>query len=313
MTLNLYQKIAITTVVATLFLIFVGGLVRASGAGLGCPDWPKCFGVWIPPLDAADLPAEYNQSEFNVVKTWTEYINRLVGVVIGLLIIATFATSLRYRKTKPAITWCSGIALILVVFQGWLGGQVVETGLAAWLITIHMMLAFVIVNVLLYATFKATEEHWDIEIPIDGQKKLFYWGSALLVLTLIQVVIGTQVREGIDIIKDVAIAPPRETWLDMVGNIFLIHRSYSWIILINTGMLFFLDKKYEISGFTKRVLIWIYMLIAVQMFAGIGLNYLDMPAILQILHLTSVAVLVCAEFLLLLSARFAQKNVTEAL
>ena len=117
MTLNLYQKIAITTVVATLFLIFVGGLVRASGAGLGCPDWPKCFGVWIPPLDAADLPAEYNQSEFNVVKTWTEYINRLVGVVIGLLIIATFATSLRYRKTKPAITWCSGIALILVVFQ----------------------------------------------------------------------------------------------------------------------------------------------------------------------------------------------------
>lgn len=304
MKLNVYQKIAITTVIATLFLIFVGGLVRASGAGLGCPDWPKCFGVWVPPLDVADLPAGYDAAEFNVVKTWTEYVNRLIGVVIGLLIIATFVCSIIvYRKSKPLIVWCSGVALVLVVFQGWLGGQVVETGLDEWLITIHMLLAFIIVNILLYAAYKSTEERWTISLSEDHKKQLFMIGSSLLALTLIQVIIGTQVREGIDVIKDVATAPPRSTWLESVGSIFLIHRSFSWLILINTGVLIYMQNKMGVEGFLKKVLLWIYALILVQLIAGIGLNYLDMPAVLQIVHLTSVAILVCAEFLLILGAR----------
>ena len=156
MNFNTYQKVALTTVGATIFLIFVGGLVRASGAGLGCPDWPKCFGMWIPPLSAAELPAAYDASAFNVYKTWTEYINRLIGVVIGLLIMATFALSFRYRKVKPSITISSGTAFILVLVQGWLGGQVVATGLDEWLITLHMILAMIIMLTLIYAVFKAS-------------------------------------------------------------------------------------------------------------------------------------------------------------
>ena len=101
MKLNAYQKTAIVTVFATLFLILVGGLVRAAGAGLGCPDWPKCFGTWIPPTSADALPAGFDESQFNVWKTWIEYINRLIGVLIGFLITATFALSFRYRKEKP--------------------------------------------------------------------------------------------------------------------------------------------------------------------------------------------------------------------
>ncbi|MDX1672627.1 MAG: COX15/CtaA family protein, partial [Balneolaceae bacterium] len=130
MKFNSYQKIALTTVFATLFLIFVGGLVRAAGAGLGCPDWPKCFGLWIPPVSAAELPAGYDPSQFNVFKTWLEYVNRLIGVVVGMLITATFVLSFRYRKNDPAVFYSSLAAFLLVVFQGWLGGQVVISGLS---------------------------------------------------------------------------------------------------------------------------------------------------------------------------------------
>jgi heme a synthase len=152
--LNAYQKTALLTVAATIFLIFVGGLVRASGAGLGCPDWPKCYGRWIPPLTVADLPPGYDPAEFNALKTWTEYINRLIGVLVGLFITATFLQSFRYWKTLPSVVVASFAALVLVVFQGWLGGQVVRSGLSEGIITAHMILAMVLLTTLLYAVYQ---------------------------------------------------------------------------------------------------------------------------------------------------------------
>jgi cytochrome c oxidase assembly protein subunit 15 len=118
-----FYKLCLTTLVAVYFLIAVGGIVRATGSGMGCPDWPKCFGNWVPPTSIEQLPPDYKESysalrekknvkfakylqvigmtdtankilndqsilveaDFNAVKTWIEYLNRLVGVVIGLL------------------------------------------------------------------------------------------------------------------------------------------------------------------------------------------------------------------------------------
>ena len=90
-----YRRIALITLASVYFLILVGASVRASGAGMGCPDWPTCFGQWIPPTNEAQLPGNYQEiyaelgyrdTQFNVVKTWTEYANRLIGVTIGFLI-----------------------------------------------------------------------------------------------------------------------------------------------------------------------------------------------------------------------------------
>ncbi|HEX4914405.1 MAG TPA: COX15/CtaA family protein, partial [Vicinamibacterales bacterium] len=89
MRLTSFQRLALWTTAATYFLILVGGLVRASGAGLGCPDWPRCFGSWIPPASAAALPPQFDISQFNPTLMWTEYLNRLLGVIVGLLILAT--------------------------------------------------------------------------------------------------------------------------------------------------------------------------------------------------------------------------------
>ncbi len=300
MKLNAFQKTAIGTVFATLFLIFIGGLVRASGAGLGCPDWPRCFGTWVPPTSLSDLPSQYDPSQFNVLKTWTEYINRLVGVTIGLFIIATFLRSFSYRKTTPSVFYSSGIALALVLFQGWLGGQVVKTGLSEFMITLHMILALVLVLTLLYATFKASEHYVSFQITSQQRKKLMSVLFVILVLSVVQIFLGTQVREGIDVIKNAENVIPRSEWVAQTGEIFSIHRTFSWLFVFATIYLFFVIRNEKIEGQLKKVSIYIIGLIVLQMLIGIGLNYLDMPRVLQIAHLVSFSVLMCFEFLLLL-------------
>ena len=308
MKLNTFQKTAITTVGATLFLILVGGLVRAAGAGLGCPDWPKCFGMWIPPTTLADLPAGFEPSQFNVYKTWIEYLNRLVGVVIGLLITATFFLSVKYRKEKPSVFYSSAAAFVLVLFQGWLGGVVVKTGLHEGLITAHMLVAMIIVTTLLYATFEATSDLLKIRIEESFRTKLLWGTWILLGLTIAQLVLGTQVREAIDVIKEAAIVPSRSVWIDQVGSIFPIHRSFSWLVIFAGAYLFYALNKNKAEGLVLRLGNLNVIMVLLQVLIGLGLYYLDMPRILQVLHLVGMAVMVCTQFLLILVVREAEKS-----
>ncbi len=303
MKLNTYQKTAITTVIATLFLILVGGLVRATGAGLGCPDWPKCFGVWIPPTNVADLPEGFTPDQFNVWKTWTEYVNRLIGVVIGLLIIATFVLSFRYRKTKPSIFWASFAALILVLFQGWLGGEVVKSGLYEGLITLHMVLAMVIVSTLLYAAFKASSEFVTVNISEVTKKQLFSIGVVLFGLTVIQLILGTQVREAVDVIKEAAYVPPRDTWIEQIGSVFSIHRSFSWLLLGVALYLWYYLWKNKLDGFINQLGYINVALVIGQVLVGIILQVFHLPKPFQVIHLVGIALMICGQFLMLLTIK----------
>ena len=87
-----FRRLALNTLITLYLLIVAGGVVRSTGAGMGCPDWPKCFGRWVPPTEISELPHDYKQIygaklkgeiEFNPVKTWTEYVNRLLGININ--------------------------------------------------------------------------------------------------------------------------------------------------------------------------------------------------------------------------------------
>jgi cytochrome c oxidase assembly protein subunit 15 len=310
MKLNTYQKVAITTVLATVFLIFIGSLVRASGAGLGCPDWPKCFGMWIPPTSAADLPAQFDASEFNVVKTWTEYVNRLIGVLIGILITATFVLSFRYKKSKPAVFYSSGAAFLMVLYQGWLGGQVVKTGLHEGLITLHMVLAMAIMGVLLYAVFKATSHMIDSHLEDKVRQKLYWSILVLLIFTVAQVVLGTQVREAVDVIKNSMTPPPRTQWLDIIGNIDEIHRTFSWSVFLSGLYTYYLSMRKTSSVLVQWLGRVIMAFILLQIAVGVGLYYFGIPPVLQILHLTAMAIMFCLEFLLLLVVRLSEKRIS---
>ena len=160
----LFRKLGIATIITVYLLVLAGGIVRSTGSGMGCPDWPKCFGMLVPPTEASQLPANYQQIyaaklhgevEFNVTKTWIEYLNRLLGALTGIIVFATFIASFTYWKKDKTITILSFLGVILIGANGALGKYVVDSFLKPGIVTLHMMLAILVIFVLLYAIARA--------------------------------------------------------------------------------------------------------------------------------------------------------------
>jgi cytochrome c oxidase assembly protein subunit 15 len=300
--LDTFQKLAIATTAATYVLIMVGGLVRAVGAGLGCPDWPKCFGSWVPPLRADQLPAGFDPLQFNAALTWTEYLNRLLGVMVGVLIFSTLAAAIvRHRRTRRVL-WPTGAAFLLVGFQGWLGGRVVAHGLEPWIVTAHLVVALVIVSLLLYATVNAFFPD-DAPAPSPERRRIGRGACALIALTLGQVAVGTQVRSRID---DAAAAGQalREEWLGAVGAVDTVHRSTALVVLAGAIALFVAVRRRPQGG--PGLLLGVGALVVALTLAQIGagaiLATLGLPRAAQVAHLTLASLLLGAETLVALLA-----------
>jgi protoheme IX farnesyltransferase len=141
--LNRFAKLAVAASIATYVLIVVGGLVRATDSGLGCPDWPACFGKWVPP---AELHA------------WIEHSHRLVAALaVGPLVAAvgliTLFTARRRDRTLLAAALVTGI---LVILQALLGGQVVIQQLRAELVTAHLAMALTVLALTILIADRAT-------------------------------------------------------------------------------------------------------------------------------------------------------------
>lgn len=297
-----FHRLAVVTLVATLLLIAVGSMVRVSGAGLGCPDWPTCWGCWFPPSDVSQIDSEkYDTSQFNITKMWIEYVNRMVGVTIGFLVLATFVKSFRYARVSPPVFWGSTAAFVLVVSNGWLGGQVVKSGLKPGIITLHMGLAIAQALALIWVVHLTRAENR----PTPGSKKLQHWVVGLLFITLLQLLLGTQVREFIDFhIKDGTL--PRSEWIPSLNQQDHLHRFLSWFVA-GAGLLL-VQKTWNFpkDSTSRKLSVWILALILLEVIVGITLAYTGMPPPSQVLHLLLSTGLVCLEFMLLLECMESQ-------
>jgi cytochrome c oxidase assembly protein subunit 15 len=302
--LSSFQSLALWTTGTTYFLILVGGLVRASGAGLGCPDWPRCFGSWVPPASAADLPAGFEPSQFNFALMWTEYLNRLLGVTVGLLIFATLVSAWRHHRHTPRIFWPTLASFLLVGFQGWLGGVVVQQELAAWLVTLHMVVALVIVSLLLYATVYAFFIGGAAERARGRTRRPLAWSAlVLIVITLAQVVVGTQVREGVDAALDDGVA--RAAALARVGAFDFWHRELALVVMAGTAVVVWLVwTRHRYEQALVRAAMATAALVAVQVMLGLTMAYLTLTPPAQIAHLTASSLLLGAETVVFLLARW---------
>ena len=302
--LSSFQTLALWTTGTTYFLILVGGLVRASGAGLGCPDWPRCFGSWIPPASAAELPAGFEVSQFNPTLMWTEYLNRLLGVTVGLLIFATLISAWRHHRRTPRIFWPTLAAFLLVGFQGWLGGVVVHHERAAWMVTVHLVVALVIVSLLLYATVYAFFAE-GAAVPLHGSaRRLLLWTTSVLIaITLLQVILGTQVREGID--EAMASGFARADALAAVGRFDLWHREAAWFVIAATAILAgVVWTRHEHEVALTRATLLVMALVASQLLLGVWMAYVGLTPPAQVAHLTGSSLLLGAETLVLLLAQW---------
>lgn len=305
-----FRKLGVWTIGAVYVLILVGGIVRATGSGMGCPDWPKCFGTWVPPTDVSQLPLNYKEIfgaklkgevEFNAVKTWVEYINRLVGVLIGFLVFATFVSSIRsFWKKDRAIVWLSFIAFLLVGFEGWLGSKVVSSELHPVMITLHMLLSIVIVFILLYAVARSYTSVIKVENIKDAGSISFLLTSLILISTG-QVLLGTQVREMVDQVAIIMGEALRSEWAANLGGKYETHRWFSLVVVaLHVLFLYRILKNNSVKGIIYQFSIGLIVLIAIEMTSGLVLGYLGLPTYAQPVHLTVAILILGVQFVLYL-------------
>ena len=353
-----FRFVGILTVVSVYLLILVGGVVRSTGSGMGCPDWPKCFGSWVPPTEASQLPANYKEvytaqrvaknqklartlqrmgfaqvagsifahptqyieTDFNPIKTWIEYVNRLLGALIGIFVFLTVVFALPYWRQDRAIFWLAFASFLLTGVQGYLGSLVVSTNLLPVMVTVHMALALVIVALLLYAVDRARWEQGNLA-PRMKQRELTnvlseakrpaatlqFWLWAALLLTFWQIVLGTQVREQVDIVSAAAGYVGREKWVAKLGSVFSLHRTISAaVMLLNVYVGY---ELWQLAQQRLRNLVTVTLiLIGLEILAGIVLASFALPAAVQPIHLTLATVLFGIQFLTLLAVAHARKS-----
>ena len=328
----LFVKISLISVYV---IILAGSTVRMTGSGMGCPDWPKCFGHLIPPTSEDQLNwnpnkefdkglmiikddvlfvakkkflsgAEFNvqnweeytkhdYAKFNVTHTWVEYINRLVTVVTGLFFLLMIITSLGYWKEKKKLVLLSFFALFLMLFEAWLGKTVVDSNLAVSKITIHMLVALLIVGVLLFIHFQTRRNR---SFRKDRLFRILIFTA--FGLTLFQIILGIDVREFVDEqLKSLGFENKELIQLEANTN-FLIHRSFSVLVVFINGWLFLRNRKLNLGYSLPN---WIVAILSIEILAGVLMFYFNFPFGTQVIHLLFAALLFGVQFYLILQER----------
>lgn len=288
-----FVKWAKITLVSIFLIIVAGGVVRTTESGMGCPDWPKCFGQWIPPTDVSELPENYadtyaekygySDTTFNVFHTWTEYVNRLVGFLSGNFSLILFVLAIVYYIRKKRDGWLIPLTFLLLAlmgFQAWLGAKVVYSELNVNKITIHMVMAMVIVALLLFIIARAQRLIKQVNFSKDN---VFLWLLIVaIIISFVQVILGTQVRQEIDTISEALSDGNRNTWIEQLTGIFKFHRSFAILVLLLNGWLIFRNWKHKLG---HNLVNWLVPVLLIEAVSGIVLVYMDMPAAMQPVHL----------------------------
>ncbi|MBJ33996.1 MAG: heme A synthase [Flavobacteriaceae bacterium] len=312
------------SLIVVYLVIAAGATVRMTGSGMGCPDWPKCFGYFIPPTDAAQLEWKPNtkysegnviinnerllvafasfttNDQFNIDKwepytkhdyavfdakhTWIEFINRLLGAVSGLAILILFGFSIKWIRKKPIIFIFSLLSLLGILFQAWLGKIVVESNLLPMKISLHMLMALLLVGFLLVVRVASKS----FGLSKKPSRKISILLYSTFVLTLVQIALGIEVRQYIDaqVVRWGYDSP--QYWLAAPELSFYIHRSSSILVLLANAWLFVSVVKEQLEKFFIRVILW---LIGGEVALGIAMFYFDFPFATQPLHLVVATLL----------------------
>ena len=325
------------SLVLVLLVILAGSLVRMTGSGMGCPDWPKCFGYFIPPTDVSQIEwksntnfkkgiiikfeerlifakddfksgsyidlnnwndyTKHDYSDFDPVKTWIEFLNRLIGLVAGLATLSMLFLSISLWKKKKTIFFISLAIVLGMGFQAWLGKLVVDSNLAPYKITTHMLMALVIVSLLIYSIFLIKGNTYNIVVQNNSLKILIVFS---VLISLIQITIGTQVREFVDIQYDSFGPEKKEMWLTNPNFYFYFHRSFSILIFLVNLILFYLAyRKKMYLGIIEKIMFIIFLEIVV----GIAMYYGDFPLLSQPIHLILATLLFSYQFYWMLHIR----------
>ena len=344
-TLQQTKKRLHTTGKIALICMFVfllaGSFVRVTDSGMGCPDWPKCYGYYIPPTDISTVSLQegrtyskgqmviyhdtlwitetefkytsgfwktnsgsesalkvypkHQYAEFNAFHTWTEFINRLLVGLPGIpILIMTLLSLAYYKKSKdywPIIYSVSTI--IIMLFEAWLGKMVVDKTLNSPTVTLHMLGSLGIFLSLMFL-IRRTNDRPPFKIPAILRKTL----SFFFIIHLVQLLLGTQVRESVDLLLKSGIG--RDILIDNLPVGFKIHRSFSILIVILATMMYLQYRRLEIQ---PRKFKYLFVVLGFEILFGVGMAYLGIPRFLQPLHLLFSIILFALSGMLLLESK----------
>ncbi len=331
-----FPRITKITLISVYLIFLAGAVVRMTGSGMGCPDWPKCFGYLIPPTSEKQITwqpekefqkgmiivkdevlfvaendittsavfninnwqkyTKHNYAKFNKFHTWTEYINRLASVVSGFVFIFLVLGSIKFWKENKTVPILAFLALFLMGFEAWLGKTVVDTNLKPTVITIHMVVGLIIVAILLYLLFLVKERNKNYIYSSLFNKLLI----VSVVFSLVQIAMGTQVRQFIDQQVKLHGFDNKQYSLLNPNFKFYFHRSFTIaIVLVNLGM-FYLN---QIKNLGHKLVNWVVFLIFLETITGILMYYADFPLGTQATHLLAGAILFGLQFYLWLESR----------
>jgi cytochrome c oxidase assembly protein subunit 15 len=303
--MHLFKRISLLTTAAVYFLIFVGGLVRVSGAGLGCPDWPRCFGRWIPPLNLSQLPSDIDPARFNFTLAWIEYVNRLIGVGVGLLVLLVAILAIRCGRhagiVAPAIA-----AALLIAFQGWQGSVVVSSELEPFIVTLHMLLAFVIAGLLVVVTFRAYALDHAGRATTSPTGTLQLWLLPLWAVTVFQVLVGTQVREALEVAATRFPLFSDLQLMSQTGKSELLHSplGVGLAVLLCLAGVVMLMRRRQLSTLAVQAAWTMIALGLLEVMIGGLMWSVGLHPVLQVMHLWVAAILAGVVLVALLAVRY---------
>ncbi len=338
--LPLFVKLSLISV----YIIFLAGsVVRMTGSGMGCPDWPKCFGYYIPPTSEEQITwqpntdykkgmiiikdealyvaqkdvktyltfttnnwekyTKHEYATFNKFHTWTEYINRLSSAVAGIFFLLLIVSAFKYWKENKEITILAWLAFFLMLVEAWMGKLVVDSNLKPTLITIHMVGGLIIIALLLRLLFITSDTTLDSSQSKKTHKHHSIFSKLLIIsaiFSLIQIAVGTQVRQFIDEqVKLFGFENKNYSLLNPSFK-FYFHRSFTIaIVVVNLG-LFYLN---QMKNLGYKLVNWVVFLIFLETITGMLMYYAEFPMGTQATHLLAGAVLFGLQFYLWLQSR----------
>mgnify|MGYP001326473143 FL=1 len=332
---RLFSRLAKLSLIFTYLIVLAGGFVRMTGSGMGCPDWPKCFGLLIPPTDEkkiswkqnhfyekndmlihndtlwvskADFSSinefnsknwkkyeKHNYAKFNVFHTWAEYVNRLIGALTGLFVLCLFLISIFNIKNMVREFLFSFILVILFLVQAWIGGEVVFSVLNPFKITIHMFVALIIVCLLLILINLNNSKNF--KSLIFQKKKLNFLISLVLISSLIQIYFGTQVREFIDSLEF-----DKSMWvLEIQNSKIYIHQILAiFVFIFNMYLCIYVSAIFSSLRKIPFEILMIFSTILILIISGFLMLNFNFPGLAQLIHLFAAFILFGAQFSLLL-------------
>lgn len=297
--------------------------MRSTGSGMGCPDWPKCFGEYIPPISESSLPENYEEyykeqriikttrftkllesvglnelslkiasneqlkesHRFNVVKAYVEYINRLWGVLTGLVVFICLILSLRYIGSRTSVFWWTFVGFVSVFLNALLGAIVVHTNLIGGIVTAHFILAFVAISGFILARRYIS----DLEVnTLERSSK-----SLVILIGLIsflQILIGAGLREDYDLL---------DINLSFSGKILALNPSVSWHAIIATIIMILSILQFlrlTNTENTKRTIRWVMFASILQMILGPMALFTEFAVISKLFHISFGALIFILQF-----------------